>query len=146
MSWILFKRLKITCRTALALELNLCLQFAQQFHHVLFLFLNIRACKRKVIDSSSTFIKKIICFLSVPVSLTEEIHLSNYLSSCVEVCCWFSPLLQEVFLQVLWFSPLLKKLSFLIPFWMWKLSPICALYWIHWHLNIDLFIYLLLFF
>ena len=24
------------------------------------------------------------------------------------VCCWFSPLLQEVFLRVLWFSPLLK--------------------------------------
>ena len=24
------------------------------------------------------------------------------------VCCWFSPLLQEVFLRVLWFSPPLK--------------------------------------
>ena len=24
------------------------------------------------------------------------------------VCCWFCPLLQEVFLRVLWFSPLLK--------------------------------------
>ena len=24
------------------------------------------------------------------------------------VCCWFSPFLREVFLQVLWFSPLLK--------------------------------------
>jgi len=28
------------------------------------------------------------------------------------VCCWFSPLLQEVFLRVLRFSPLLKKPTF----------------------------------
>ena len=31
------------------------------------------------------------------------------------VCCWFSPLLQEVFLQVLRFSPLLKNQHFQIP-------------------------------
>ena len=31
------------------------------------------------------------------------------------VCCWFSPLLREVFLQVLWFSPLLKNQHFQIP-------------------------------
>ena len=29
-----------------------------------------------------------------------------------EVCCWFSPLLREVFLRVLRFSPLLKKPTF----------------------------------
>ena len=28
------------------------------------------------------------------------------------VCCWFSPLLREVFLRVLWFSPLLKNQTF----------------------------------
>ena len=32
------------------------------------------------------------------------------------VCCWFSPLLREVFLRVLWFSPLLKNQHFQIPF------------------------------
>ena len=31
------------------------------------------------------------------------------------VCCWFSPLLREVFLRVLRFSPLLKNLHFQIP-------------------------------
>ena len=31
------------------------------------------------------------------------------------VCCWFSPLLQEVFLQVLRFSPLLKNQHFQVP-------------------------------
>ena len=31
------------------------------------------------------------------------------------VCCWFSPLLREVFLRVLRFSPLLKKQHFPIP-------------------------------
>ena len=31
------------------------------------------------------------------------------------VCCWFSPLLQEVFLRVLRFSPLLKNQHFQIP-------------------------------
>ena len=31
------------------------------------------------------------------------------------VCCWFSPLLREVFLQVLRFSPLLKNQHFQIP-------------------------------
>ena len=33
------------------------------------------------------------------------------------VCCWFFPLLQEVFLQVLQFSPLLKNQHFQIPIW-----------------------------
>ena len=33
------------------------------------------------------------------------------------VCCWFSPLLWEVFLQVLRFSPLLKNQDFQIPIW-----------------------------
>ena len=33
----------------------------------------------------------------------------------VEFCCWFSPLLLEVFLRVLWFSPLLKNQHFQIP-------------------------------
>ena len=33
----------------------------------------------------------------------------------LRVCCWFSPLLQEVFLQVLWFSPLLKNQHVQIP-------------------------------
>jgi len=31
------------------------------------------------------------------------------------VCCWFSPLLREVFLRVLRFSPLLKNQHFQIP-------------------------------
>ena len=31
------------------------------------------------------------------------------------VCCWFSPLLREVFLRVLQFSPLLKNQHFQIP-------------------------------
>ena len=31
------------------------------------------------------------------------------------VCCWFSPLLQEVFLRILRFSPLLKNKHFQIP-------------------------------
>ena len=31
------------------------------------------------------------------------------------VCCWFSPLLREVFLRVLRFSPLLKNQDFQIP-------------------------------
>ena len=31
------------------------------------------------------------------------------------VCCWFSPLLQEVFLRVLQFSPFLKNQYFQIP-------------------------------
>ena len=31
------------------------------------------------------------------------------------VCCWFSPLLREVFLRVLQFSPLLKNQHFEIP-------------------------------
>ena len=31
------------------------------------------------------------------------------------VCCWFCPLIREVFLRVLWFSPLLKNLHFQIP-------------------------------
>ena len=31
------------------------------------------------------------------------------------VCCWFSPLLWEVFLQVIRFSPLLKNQHFQIP-------------------------------
>ena len=33
------------------------------------------------------------------------------------VCCWFSPLLQEVFLRVLRFSLLLKNQHFQIPIW-----------------------------
>ena len=33
------------------------------------------------------------------------------------VCCWFSPLLQEVFFRVLQFSPLLKNQHFEIPNW-----------------------------
>ena len=33
------------------------------------------------------------------------------------VCCWFSPLLREVFLRVLRFSPLLKNQHFQIPIW-----------------------------
>ena len=33
------------------------------------------------------------------------------------VCCWFSPLLWEVFLHVLPFSPLVKKQKFQIPIW-----------------------------
>ena len=31
------------------------------------------------------------------------------------VCCWFSPLLEEIFLRLLRFSPLLKNLHFQIP-------------------------------
>ena len=31
------------------------------------------------------------------------------------ICCWFSPLLREVFLRVLRFSPLLKNQHFQIP-------------------------------
>ena len=34
-----------------------------------------------------------------------------------QVCCWFSPLLREVFLQVLRFSSLLKNQHFQIPIW-----------------------------
>ena len=33
------------------------------------------------------------------------------------VCCWFSPLLWEIFLQVLRFFPLLKNQHFQIPIW-----------------------------
>ena len=33
----------------------------------------------------------------------------------IKVCCWFFPLLQEVFLQVLLFSPLFKNQHFQIP-------------------------------
>ena len=33
------------------------------------------------------------------------------------ICCWFSPLLREVFLRVLRFSPLLKNQHFQIPIW-----------------------------
>ena len=32
------------------------------------------------------------------------------------VCCWFSPLLREVFLRILWFSPP-KNQQFQIPIW-----------------------------
>jgi len=35
------------------------------------------------------------------------------------VCCWFSPLLREVFLRVLRFSPLLKNQHFEIPIRSW---------------------------
>ena len=34
------------------------------------------------------------------------------------VCCWFSPLLWEVFLRVIRFSPLLKNQHFQIPIWL----------------------------
>ena len=33
------------------------------------------------------------------------------------VCCWFSPLLREVFLRVLWLSSLLKNQYFRIQIW-----------------------------
>ena len=33
------------------------------------------------------------------------------------VCCWFSPLLKEVFLQGLWYSPLVKNQHFQNPIW-----------------------------
>ena len=33
------------------------------------------------------------------------------------VCCWFSPLLREVFLRAFRFSPLLKNQHFQIPIW-----------------------------
>ena len=38
------------------------------------------------------------------------------------VCCWFSPLLREVFLRVLRFSPLLKNQHFQIPMHIWTLK------------------------
>ena len=40
------------------------------------------------------------------------------------VCCWFSPLSQEVFLRVLQFSPLLKNWHFQIP--IWPGEPLCG--------------------
>ena len=40
------------------------------------------------------------------------------------VCCWFSPLLWEVFLWVLRFSPLLKNQHFQIPIRSWTHGPI----------------------
>ena len=45
-------------------------------------------------------------------SLTARRHSTPYV---VWVCCWFSPLLRDVFLRVLRFSPLLKNQHFQIP-------------------------------
>ena len=42
------------------------------------------------------------------------------------VCCWFSPLLQEVFLWVLRFSPLLKNQHFQFPIWPGIEEPLCG--------------------
>ena len=51
-------------------------------------------------------------------------------ASCVDWVCWFSTLLQEVFLQVLPFPPLLKKQYSscfdLIRWFQFTVSPICA--------------------
>ena len=41
------------------------------------------------------------------------------------VCCWFSPLLQEVFLWVLRFSPLLKNQHFQFPIRPGIEEPVC---------------------
>ena len=42
------------------------------------------------------------------------------------VCCWFSPLLQEVFLWVLRFSPLLKNQHFQFPIRPGIEEPLCG--------------------
>ena len=60
------------------------------------------------------------------------------------VCCWFSPLFQEVFLRVLRFSPLLKNQHFQIPIWpgiMWTKNHYVDVLPANRYLFVYLFIY-----
>jgi len=62
------------------------------------------------------------------------------------VCCWFSPLLQEVFLWVLQLFPLLKNQHIQIPIRSWRCPQLafCAKYCLHLNKTIYYLIFMVI--
>ena len=78
--------------------------------------LPITPCLRHLHYAKTTGDKSDAVVVHLPPTNVTQVQIPVSMPHVGWVCCWFSPLLREVFLWVLWFSPLLKNQHFQIPF------------------------------